>query len=499
MQGIPLLLLAGALCAPLCAQEPALPSRNSLEIVSGQTLTLDDAIRLALGNNKSLKVVSFEKPIARAQLLTARGQFDPALVVSRIAEQNFTPATITPPPVFETYKTDIYSAGLQGQIPWGGTYTIGEVTNDSRYEFGGYSDNFQTTGSFSVTQPLLKGFGFGAALVNVRVAKAQRAISDCDYRQSAINTVTSVVIAYSNLQFAHDALDVARRTRALAQTLLDDNEKSVKIGSLAQSDVIQARSQVASDEESVLVYERLVRDSENTLRELIGESQFFEDKPLFTLEPVEAPQVTIDRHADLVRALEMRPDYQAARLGIVQRRATESAAVNGLLPAVNFVGGYGYNGLAATFAASRQQVADRQNPSYQAGLELTIPLTFSAARGTARTARLQREQAEEQLRQVEADIAVQVANAEGQVETTRKRVAADRNAYALANQALEAEQKKKKAGTSTTLAVEQEQQFLATVEFNVSNALANERQAVATYDQALGMTLERYRIKLDGE
>jgi outer membrane protein TolC len=273
----------------------------------------------------------------------------------------------------------------------------------------------------------------------------------------------------------------------------------VKIGYLAQSDVIQARSQVASDEEAVLIYERQVRDAENALRELIGEEQFFEDKPLFTLQPITTPEVTVNRRADLTRALEMRPDYQAARLGIVQRRATESAAVNGLLPAVNFVGGYGYNGLATTFSESRQQVADRQNPSYEAGIEVTIPLTFAVARGNARTARLQRQQSEEQLRQMEADIAVQVATAEGQIETARKRVAADRAAYALASQALEAEEKKKKAGTSTTLAVEQEQGFLSTVEFSVSNALANERQAVATYDQALGTTLERYHITLSSD
>jgi hypothetical protein len=33
-------------------------------------------------------------------------------------------------------------------------------------------------------------------------------------------------------------------------------------------------------------------------------------------------------------------------------------------------------------------------------------------------------------------------------------------------------------------------------EFSVSYALAAERQAVATYDQTLGTTLERYHVKL---
>ena len=74
-------------------------------------------------------------------------------------------------------------------------------------------------------------------------------------------------------------------------------------------------------------------------------------------------------------------------------------------------------------------------------------------------------------------------------------MAADQAAYALAKQALEAEEKKKKAGTSSTLYVVQEQQFVASIENNLSFALASQRQAVAVYDQTLGTTLERYHIK----
>jgi outer membrane protein TolC len=141
-------------------------------------------------------------------------------------------------------------------------------------------------------------------------------------------------------------------------------------------------------------------------------------------------------------------------------------------------------------------VEDRQNPSYSAGLAVTIPLTFAVGRGKLRAARLQRLQDEEFLRQSEADIAVAVAAAAGQIVTTKKRVAADEEAYDLAKQALEAEEKKKVAGTSTTLAVVQQQGFVTAAEINVSFALAAERQAVANYDQALGTTLERYHITL---
>jgi outer membrane protein TolC len=163
---------------------------------------------------------------------------------------------------------------------------------------------------------------------------------------------------------------------------------------------------------------------------------------------------------------------------------------------VDFQGGYGYNGSAESFSASKQMVQDHMNPSVSAGLVVTIPITFAVGRGTLRAAKLTREQAEESLRSMAADIAVAVAAADGQVETTRKRVTADEAAVSLAKQAVEAEEKKNKAGTGSTPSVIQEQQILASAESAVSYALAAERQAVAVYDQTLGTTLERYHVKL---
>jgi outer membrane protein len=486
MRRLTLIVLAAALAGAAAAQEVS------------PTLTLDDAIHLALRKNKNLKASSYYRGISRANLLVARGAFDPSLVGNRSSSnqpENLGIGSV----VIDNIRTDSYSFGLQGVLPLGTQYTITGSTEDEREQYSGFSRNYLTFGGFTVTQPLLKNFGFDANLVNVRIAKANRTISDLTYLESAIGTVTNVVIAYSNLQLAHDQLDAARRSRDNAATLLDGNEKEYKVGSISQSDVITARANLAAQEEPILVAERAVRDDQNQLRDLIGEDVFFEEEPLFTLAPVEIPEVAVNPRADIARALSKRPDYLISRLGIVKDRALEKAAVNGILPEVDFVGGYGYNGIATTFDVSRQMVEDKQNPSYSAGIAVTIPLTFAVGRGKLRAARLQRLQDEEFLRQSEADIAVGVAAAAGQIVTTKQRVAADEAAYDLAKQALEAEEKKKVAGTSTTLAVVQQQGFVTVAEINVSFALAAERQAVANYDQALGTTLERYHITLSND
>src|ERR1017187_3891925 len=256
--------VSAALAVPSPAQDAA------------STLILDDAIRLALGHNRSLKVVSYGRGISRANLLVAQGQFDPSLAFNPISSGTRSAASLGQVQL-DDIRADYYSAALQGQLPVGTLYSVTASTQDVRDMYSGFARNYQTFGGFTVTQPLLKGFGFDANLEAVRVAKADRSISDLAYRQSAIDTVTNVFIAYSNLQLAHDQLDAAERARSLAASLLADNEKSFKIGSISQSDVITARFYVAAQEEAILIAERAVRDGQNQLRNLIGEDTFFED------------------------------------------------------------------------------------------------------------------------------------------------------------------------------------------------------------------------------
>ncbi|HTB80671.1 MAG TPA: TolC family protein [Opitutaceae bacterium] len=477
-------ILAAGLSRSLAAQQP------------GQLLTLDDAVRLALEKNQNIKVEAYAPKIARANWLTAIGQFDPALTFGRNYTRSYDYPSISKPLPSELVEADHYNLALAGILPTGLNYSVGGSAENVRGPFNNFTDNYSTFGGVTITQPLLRGFGFGANLANVRIAKANRSISEWDYRQTVISTITNVAVTYSNLALAHDELRIAHSSRDLAATLLTENEKRLKIGSMAQSDVITAHTQVAMREEAILVAEHQVRSTENQLRELIGEDSFPPDQPLLVIDPPATPDMTIKPAEDLQKALKYRPDYQAARLGLVIDHANDASARNGLLPQVDFVGSYGYNGLDHNFAVSRHMVSDHENSSYSAGVVVTIPLTFAQGRGRARAARLQMQQDEADLTRFEADIAVNVANAADQIETTRQRVVADRTAYALAKQALDDEVKKLRAGTSSTLSVIQAQQILISVENSMVTALAAQYQAVANYDQQLGTTMLRHNITL---
>ena len=460
-------------------------------------LTLDAAIRLALQNNPTLKVSAFSPEIARANVLAAYGAFDPEFTFRRTYREGQTQVS-TVPLITSITQTDDYSLAFGGLAPWGLTYSLNATANNQRGTFNRFTDNYVTFGGISVTQPLLRGFGLGANLAPLRIAKADRAIADWQHRQAVIDAVTDVVFAYNNLAQARENLRINLLSRDLAAKLLAQYEARNRIGAISDADVIQARASAAARGEAIIFSEQVARDRENDLRQLIGETAFFLHGPQLELEPLPpAVPMTVDAAADLKRAKELRPDYQAARLGVTRRRATSTLARNQLLPRVDFVGSYGYSGMDADFGASRAEVRNRDARAYSAGVVIAVPLTFAEERGRARAARLALRQSEADLARLEIDIAVVVTAAAGQLETTRKRVESSRIAVDLARQSLDAEEKKIQAGTGRTLDVINAQTNLIQVERNYAAALADERRAQAAYDREIGATLLKRNIKLE--
>ena len=460
-------------------------------------LALDDAIQLALQHNQRVKVSAFSPQIARANVLTAYGTFDPALTFRRSYSETETPGLLAPFARRALTQTDNYSLSLDGLMPWGMTYSLGGTATNLRGNATpyGFADNYTTFGGVSVTQPLLRGFGFGATLANLRVAKASRGISDWQHRQTVIDTVTNVIFAYNNLQQARANLKIARDSRGLTAQLLDETEKKNRVGAVADADVTQTRAQLATREEAVLFAERSIRDTENQLRLLIGDTGFGTSGPDFEIvELAPAADLSVDAAADVKKALELRSDYQAARLGLTIDRANNAAAQNALLPRVDFVGSYGYGGVSGNFRAARDQVRDEDARSYSAGMVVRVPLTFADGRGSARAAKLNLRQGEADLVRLEQDIAISVTAAAGQLETTKQRVAVTRLARDLAAQALDSEQKRFRAGTGRTLDVLSLQSSLSAADNSYARALADQRRALATYDRELGVTLERHQI-----
>ena len=494
--------LIALLFFPLAALS-AFAQSEPAEAVGAEKITLDEAIQRALAKNFSIKVEGFDAAIASARVAESLGKFDPVLSGSYNYSESVNPALSNSltgvRPAASFTKTDEVDAGLGGLMPWGMTYRLGVNRTNTRGTFNAYADNYSTFAGISGTQPLLRNFGFGPTLASIRIAQANRGISEWAFRQTVIDTVTRVIFAYNDLNFAYASLRSATRSRDLAAQLLSENEKRFKVGNVSEYDVTSARSRVASREEGILFTQRAVRETENALKQLISDNQTtgLLNQHLIIEDPQSAPIIVVDAAADFRIALDKRPDYQQAKLALKRDGVSARLQRNQLLPKVDLVGSYGYSGYDTDQKVARRQVQDEDYRAYSWGVVVSVPLTLTTERGRYRAARLQQQQSETTLAQVEQNIVVLVGNAAGQVETVQKRVQATRRARELAQATLDAEVKRLRAGQSSTFFVAQQQEILSGAEVNEARAQADYHKALADYDRQLGVTLEKLNIRLD--
>jgi outer membrane protein TolC len=476
---------------------------DSAPAAPSEMISLNDAIQRALAKNFSIKVSGFDASIAAAGVTQALGKFDPAINGNYQYAANASPGYTDPNTGLISsavnIDTDNYGLNLGGLLPWGMTYQVGVTTTNTRGTFNAYADNYSTFAGVSGSLPLLRNFGIGTTLASIHIAQINRGLSEWEFRQSIIDTVTNVIFAYNDLDFAYASRLSAIRSRDLALQLVDENQKRFKTGSASQYDVTFANSRAASREENILFAEQAVRQAENYLKQLITDEK---DPSLLsehlTIEPSPpAPIVIVDAATDFRTALTKRPDYQQARLGLKRDGINSRLQRNQLLPRVDLVGAYGYNGQGGNFGLTRQQIENKDYNAYNWGVVVSVPLTFTAERGRYRAARLQERKSETLQDQLEQNIVVLVGNAASNIEIAQKRIEATRHARDLAQQTLEAEKKRLRAGQVDSFYVAQAQEILTGAEVSEARAQSDYHKALADYDRQLGITLEKLHISID--
>ncbi|MEI6035086.1 MAG: TolC family protein [Verrucomicrobiae bacterium] len=496
-------LLLGFLSASLSAAEP----EQTL------SLNLENAVRMALGKNFQIRAERFTPQIARARQLSASGKFDPVAGVSvtydannqelRTLNNELVPPVATPggetPDLFARTSGLVVDSSISGLSPWGLTYDIGgstTQTTDNRIA----NDRFNSFFGISITQPILKNFGTGANLAQLRIARADRAISEWTLREKIIQVVTDTVNTYCELYFAKENLGVEERSRALAAQLLSDNLKRAEIGVMSPLDVMQARADLAAREEKVLVAQRAMLDNENFLKQLVTDEVFRVLQTRLKISSLpELPGAKADKEKDFPLAFQMRPDYRQALLELQKRQINVVFARSQNLPRLDLVASFGLNGIDTSLAESFQRVTGQKtnNLAWTMGFVGSLPVPNRTARGELQANQLETARALVELKRLEQAILVEADNAAGQIETTRERISATAAALDFAGKTLEAAQARLASGTTTTFEVLQFQRDLAAAEINAVRARADHIRAIASYARVTGLTLAKNHIAID--
>ena len=91
-----------------------------------------------------------------------------------------------------------------------------------------------------------------------------------EFKASAIDVITEAENTYWDLVFSIEDLKVKKKSLERAQDLEKQVKAQVEVGTLAELEVLQAKSEVASRDEQLLNAQNLIEDSEDNLKNILN-------------------------------------------------------------------------------------------------------------------------------------------------------------------------------------------------------------------------------------
>ena len=474
------------------AKPPVVPGAPTID------MTLDDAIAIALEKNLDIQVQKMNPAIQDYSLVRFNAVFRPTLTSSFTQNHAQTPSTNILDGVDKAItQSQNYSVGLNQAMRWqganlGATFTSSRtasnlITNPNNPTFG-------TQMRFNYSQPLLAGRTIDSSRNNLRTQEIQRQITDINLAAFMENTKASVRTAYWALKQAIEQIEIAQRTRSLAQQLLDNVKIQVQIGTSAGIETAQPELAVAQADQTLLSANIAWQTAELALKRLLVNGK---DDDLYrrTINPTELavlggePTVNID--GAVQAALTNRTDIQTARKGIESSTLSLEVTKNATMPGLNLTSSYTLtgkggpvlkNGVVATPGGYFDAVTSLSgNQSWNVGLNFSYPLGMQSAKAALSSAQLSLEQSKAQLKVTELTVATDVTNAGLAVQNSYQSYLAAKKAREAQETATEAEQTKFNVGVSNTYNVVQQQNALTSARLSELRALITYINAVADF------------------
>lgn len=508
--------------------------RVGVDMMDQRSLTLNDAIAMALENNNDIEVTRKNVKIAEFDLRAARGFYQPRLTGQTYYERSTTPnVSIFSSNQETTLGSFVGNVGVTGFIPSFGTVLRADVNNQrqtSTNPISILSPQENASIGFSLTQPLFRGRRFDQNRRTIEIAKRNLSLTDVQFRQRTIETIATVQRAYWDLAFALRNLQVQRDGVKDAKDQYEHNKRLVSEGQLAPIDIVAAETQVANFEQAVYEALNVVNQAENALKNLISPNKNAKlwSESLTPTDPVDLtpPDTTLKEALDL--AIANRPELE---LNQVQRdiNAIDRKFYGDLKrPQIDLVASYTSAGIGGdqnpnfrtpfplaceqdpTSPACQQQranlalltgnaysgVFNNRYPTYRVGITVNLPLFGDKTAGAQYGRSLvEGEKIETQRAQLEQNIQVDVRNSIQAVRTAEAKLRAAAIARENSAKQYDSEQRKLDAGQSDIYKVLERQTALTSARSAELRAQTELNKAIADLQRATGNSLKANNVE----
>jgi len=348
------------------------------------SLSLQDAIALALENNMDIVVQRYNPWIADAGILKAKSggtsfgapgsvlaastanlpftSYDPLLTQVFSLDERRTPinnpfisgtgatqtakvaALSSHAAVYNTQYQQNFDTGTSFSVSWNNTRASSSAANF----FNPYVQSGLTVG---LQQQLLNGGRRSVNRRNILIAENNRKIADLAFAQQAITTVTNTITAYWELVYARENVSVQEQAVRVSEKLYNDNKKQLEIGTMAPLDVTRAESELATNRQNLIVAQTTKLQDELVLKNDISKDPLASNLINVEIIPTDQPDSpsaiqSVSFEDAIKEAFANRPDLQEQYVNLKNAEIDVHATKNALLPTASLSAQYGSFGLA---------------------------------------------------------------------------------------------------------------------------------------------------------
>ena len=350
-------------------------------------LKLEEAVRLALEQNRALKIARLKVKENEYKKGEARSDYFPTITNQSNALH-----------ITELQNITIPQGGL-GTVsgaPIPGQSTIIRQGNDTLYASG-----------TMLAQPLTQ-------LLRIhqenRVARAGIATSRDELKKRENEVALEVHTLYFGILVAQLQKKAAEQETSFATESLRENENDVRNGSALQIAAVQSRAELLQGQQSVLTAELQIEDYMTELNDLLG-------LPLNTkleLDPEVASDFSVLTKDEYVKAAwEANPEIHAAQETVAKAQAGVAAAKTAYIPDITAYARYSYQDGVPFFV--------KNFGTFGVNLSYTL-WDFGKRRETVREHSTQLAEAEQNLERLKEQVAVEVERSYNKLERTKSMV-----------------------------------------------------------------------------
>lgn len=508
-----------------------LPSaeRVGVDIMNQLSMTLEEAISLALENNNDIDSSKVNVQIAEFNLLGARGVYDPQLFSESYYESRTTPVASViggAPSGAVTVQQFFGNAGVSGLSPFaGGSYSAGFTSSRTNTSNTNATLNPQYPTDFTIeyTQPLLRGRRFDLSRRNIEIAKKNLSLTDAQFRQRAIEIIAQVEQSYWDLVFALRNLQVQIDAVKQARTQLESNQRLVEKGVLAPIDIVAASTQITTFEQNVYTAQEDVTRAENTLKTLMLPDRRSEiwARPITPVSEISLEPPRIGLEVALTEALRNRPEIAQLETQSEINKIDERLFRDQTKPQIDLVGSYTAAGLAGSltpnsinpttgqsrvppnlqgsYLNSLGNLLQQDFPTYRVGVRISLPWGNRVAEANLGRTLVEANQIQNSRAQTEQIIEAQVRNSLQALRSAESRLASALATRQSAEQLYESEQRQFRAGTTTFYLVLQRQTELLAARGRELQAQTDLNKAISEFQLATGTTLTANNVTVSSD